>query len=89
MVTVLLKFNVPASVNSKLAEQSIVPSASNVPVDNVTLPLEDMVVVPLTSNVCELISNMAPEPLTVKLLVTFVVPPDCRDLVDDPLITKL
>jgi len=72
-----------------LAEQFIVPSASSVPVDTVTLPLDEIVVVPLTSNVCELTSNIAPEPLTVKSLVTFVVPPDCRDLVDDPLITKL
>ena len=48
-----------------------------------------MVVVPLTSKVCELTSNIAPDPLTVRSLVTLVVPPDCKDLVEDPLITKL
>ena len=73
-VTVLLKFNAPAPVNVKLALQFIVPSASNVPVDTVTVPLVVMVEVPFTSIVLLPTANTVEAAVTVKSPPTFVEP---------------
>ena len=71
-VTVLLKFNAPAPVNVKLAVQFIVPSASNVPVDTVTVPELLMAVVPFTSIVLLPTANTVEAAVTVKSPPTFV-----------------
>ena len=85
-VTVLLKFNDPASVKVKFAVQFIVPSASNVPVDTVTVPELLMAVVPFTSIVLLPTANTVEAAVTVKSPPTFVVLDSV--LVAPPEITK-
>ena len=82
----LLKFKAPASVKVKFAEQFIVPSASNVPVDTVTVPELLMAVVPFTSIVLLPTANTVDAAVTVKSPPTFVVLDN--DLVAPPEITK-
>ena len=70
----LLKFKAPASVKVKFAEQFIVPSASNVPVDTVTVPELLIAVVPFTSIVLTPTAKTVEEAVTVKSPPTLVVP---------------
>ena len=86
--TVELKFKEPSSVNSIFPPSALIsPSTSKVPVDIVTLPLDEIVVVPLTSRVLEFTSKIVEDAVTIKLPPTLVVP--CKVFVAPPEIVKL